>query len=551
MKSALPRDWPFLAGASSFALVVGLMLLLSLHRNAGHLTYALDDAYIHMAIAKNFSQHGVWGVTRYGFSSSTSSIVWPLLLSLTYALFGVHQASPLILNLVFGILVLLASYWILCQYRLAPPFAFAVLLVMIFVTPLPALVFDGCEHTLQTVVTILAAYLSARLLAESSPPSRRNSITLLCLAALVTGARFEGMFLILVIGGLFLLRGRWLYGLAFGLCGFLPVLIYGLISVSRGWMWLPNSVLLKGVFPDLTSVRAAILSLVGPSYVNMSRGPHVFTLIVAAVVLNLFTSRGAGGIWETRQVMTTIFVVVALFHLAFAAIGSFFRYEAYLVALGVLIAAAQLSDWAPKQRPLVSFDRTRLAKYFSVAILAVTLFFPLAFRGVLAMVLVPQATTNIYQQQYQMALFVRQFYPGSTIALNDIGAVNYFNDIHCLDLFGLANLEVARRKRRSSFHTVDISELASGAGARIALVYDSWFGGDVGGLPEAWVRVGKWTIRDAVVSGDSTVSIYAADASESSALVEHLRDFSGRLPPGVIQTGKYAEWVQGSTTTPP
>jgi hypothetical protein len=42
--------------------------------NGGSFTYALDDAYIHLAMAKNFPL-GVWGTTRYEFSSSSSSLL--------------------------------------------------------------------------------------------------------------------------------------------------------------------------------------------------------------------------------------------------------------------------------------------------------------------------------------------------------------------------------------------------------------------------------------------------------------------------------------------
>ena len=37
------------------------------------LVYGLDDAYIHMAIAKNLARHGVWGVTPFHFASASSS----------------------------------------------------------------------------------------------------------------------------------------------------------------------------------------------------------------------------------------------------------------------------------------------------------------------------------------------------------------------------------------------------------------------------------------------------------------------------------------------
>ena len=43
-----------------------------------HMEYALDDPYIHMAVAKHFVDHGVWGMTPFEFSSSSSSLfTWP------------------------------------------------------------------------------------------------------------------------------------------------------------------------------------------------------------------------------------------------------------------------------------------------------------------------------------------------------------------------------------------------------------------------------------------------------------------------------------------
>ena len=81
------------------------MLFYSYLLNDGHIIYALDDAYIHMAIAKNFSQKGVWGVTDEGFSSSSSSLLYTLLLSLIF-LFGPNEIAPLIINLVAATLFL-------------------------------------------------------------------------------------------------------------------------------------------------------------------------------------------------------------------------------------------------------------------------------------------------------------------------------------------------------------------------------------------------------------------------------------------------------------
>jgi hypothetical protein len=155
--------------------------------------------------------------------------------------------------------------------------------------------------------------------------------------------------------------------------------------------------------------------------------------------------------------------------------------------------------------------------------------------------LLPQCTTNIFEQQYQMGSFVRQYYQGSTVALNDVGAVNFLADIHCLDLWGLANRDVTSLKREHNYHTRDIAGLSKQAGARIAILYDYWYAGEVGGLPAEWVRVGQWTIRHNVILGADTVSFYALDPAEVSHLSQCLREFSPRLPRDLIQHGSYLE----------
>ena len=80
---ARPRAlWPLLVPMALLWTVIAGLLLLSLGRTEGHLVYALDDPYIHMAMARNVALHGVWGVTPDGFTSSSSSIAWTAVLSL-------------------------------------------------------------------------------------------------------------------------------------------------------------------------------------------------------------------------------------------------------------------------------------------------------------------------------------------------------------------------------------------------------------------------------------------------------------------------------------
>jgi hypothetical protein len=543
LKKTLLQHWPLYASVLILSLLLWLILAISFSQNQGHLVYALDDAYIHMAMARNFSHYGVWGVTRYGFTSSSSSILWTLLLSLTYYLFGVSQIAPLLWNVVFAVLVLWAAYAILNWYKLPPALKLAALLAIIFLIPLPTLILSGLEQNLQTLLAMLATFLAARMLSGEAPTSAsRDSTLLLVLAPLVTAVRFEGMFLILAICGLLLLCKRWFYALAFGVCGFLPVVIYGIISVSHGWFWFPSSVLLKGVMPDLTSLSGLFLSLVINAFINLHLGLHVFVLLIAVLLFYVLGCGKGRGVFDSRQVMGAILLVTAFPHVEFVQVSPLFRYDAYLFALAVLFLASQLPIVIPDLPARTSFSRELVPKYFAAGALVLLLFFPLAVKGSRLLWFVPQCTTNIFEQQYQMGSFARQYYQGSTVALNDVGAVNFLADIHCLDLWGLANRDVTALKREHNYHTRDIAGLSKQAGARIAIVYDYWYAGEVGGLPAEWVRVGQWTIRNNVIAGGDMVSFYALDPSEVSRLSQCLREFSLRLPRDVIENGSYLEW---------
>jgi hypothetical protein len=129
-----------------------------------------------------------------------------------------------------------------------------------------------------------------------------------------------------------------------------------------------------------------------------------------------------------------------------------------------------------------------------------------------------------------MGLFLKQFYEGMPVALNDIGAASFLGDIDCVDLAGLANLDVARRRLQGLYESEDIQEVTDTSGAPIAIVFDSWFGNT---LPATWRRAGTWTIRNNVVEGSDTVTFYAIQPTALGPLRLHLREFSGQLPPTV------------------
>jgi hypothetical protein len=186
-------------------------------------------------------------------------------------------------------------------------------------------------------------------------------------------------------------------------------------------------------------------------------------------------------------------------------------------------------------------DRQALGKLLVAACMVYLIFSPLVTRGLSSMVLTPRTTTKIYQQQYQMGLFVKDYYNGEAVTVNDIGAVSFLADIKLLDVRGIGTMEVARLMREGGFSVDKLEELQSKKGVSVAIVYDEWVR-----MPEGSIKVGEWTrtaspspAPPAPRAHDDTVSFYALDPEGARRLAENLLEFSPRLPEGVLESGMY------------
>ena len=145
----------------SMWILITLFLNSSFLKTGGKLVYSHDDAYIHMAMAKNFSQHGVWGVTEYKFSSSSSSLLWTLLLSFSYSIFGKNELTPFVLNFFFSTVLLLFLYYSFEKFNFYFFQILFLLICFIVFIPLPNLMFSGLEHILQILLDLIFIYIAA------------------------------------------------------------------------------------------------------------------------------------------------------------------------------------------------------------------------------------------------------------------------------------------------------------------------------------------------------------------------------------------------------
>ncbi|TFG21062.1 MAG: hypothetical protein EU529_13990 [Promethearchaeota archaeon] len=561
LKKVIERHWSILVSLIILWFVMGLLLAYSFNLNEGHIVYALDDTYIHLAIAKNFSQKGVWGVTDEGFSSSSSSLLYSLLLSLIF-LFGPNEIAPLIINLVAANLFLCFVYYILkIKYNLPPYATFTGLILLIFLIPLPFLIFTGMEHTIQIFIFIVFVYLASIILADDNIKERKirfyneegklffsQDHLFLLVAPLVTMVRYEGMFLIIVIAGMFLLRKKFFYSFLIIGMGFLPIVVFGLISTSQGWYFFPNSVILKGNEPDFISVKGFLeffdLKL-------LIKAPHISILLVGALLImgTLFFKKKE--IWNEFSIMALIFIGVTLMHLFLIGITeenqNLSRYDGYLVALGIILLFISINDGIPENLTISHLKeyfliiKENIKKYLiqivGAIFIIIVLFSSYIPRSYNLIRKTPLASNNIYEQPYQVGLFLDKYYDGECIAANDIGAMNFHADIDCLDLRGLGSRRVAKARIEDDFDTEFVQKQAEKKDCVIAIIFEHKdYGYDV---PDEWAKAGEWTVRDNVVLGDDTISFWAVVPSEYNDLINNLKQFSEKLPSTVKESGNY------------
>ncbi len=350
----LKDHYPLPAALLMFGASLVFLYWRLLQQTGGALVYVLDDPYIHMAMAHNLSEHGIWGVSRLsGFAFCSSSPLWTALLAGSYRLSGPRVETPLVLNALAALAVILWTHFRLRRAGLVPGWELVALLVIVFTTSLPALAFTGMEHGFQTLICLVFAAAAADLLASERNSSGGRAL-LLALAPLVVLIRYEGMFLVGVVALLLLVRRKAL--LAGGLLALaaLAVSVVGLWSLGRGWMFFPSSLLLKTDLSQIYSLRIARQALFG--YRQLAQAPHLLVLLLAALLLLRPQPGDERAAWSSARFLLLIFLGTAALHLQFARLDHFFRYEAYLVALGLLSTATALGGPAGREL-LRSFTR--------------------------------------------------------------------------------------------------------------------------------------------------------------------------------------------------
>jgi len=521
--------WPLAAAMALFASVWGVVAYIGFARTGGHLTYALDDAYIHMALAKNLAEHGVWGATRFEFSSSSSSPLWTLLLAGAFKLFGVRDFLPLLMTTgAFAALIVVADR-ALHRFGTSALVRFIALAWIVIATPAAPIVFGGMEHPLQLLIDLALVTTAVRMLVSDSWSWRREGAAVLVLSAMASSVRYEGAVLVGVVALAFIARKQWRLAFAMLLAGAAPVVAYGLVSMANGAHFLPNSVLVKAA----TQTNAGLLLANPPLFAaefkrKLTTAYPVYALVVASGLLVLVQRATRRRLWTVPVVFALISLGVSVIHLVVGDVGWFFRYEDYMVMLLGVAIILQVNDVFV---PRVVWRPVWLATAVLVVAVVGATFVICIHRGDVGLRSTPWALKNIYDQQYQLAHFLKANPQYSSVAIGDLGAISYFNDdLRVLDLEGLAlNGVPTEALGKDNLHPPLIRQLVKRNGAQIAIVFPDYFD-----QPAEWLEVARWTIERDVVTFGPTVAFYAIPPTDPVALKSALRTYQQSTLPADV-----------------
>ncbi len=489
----------------------------------GTLVYPLDDTYIHMAIAKNVAQRGVWGVSADQFTATSSSPLWTGLLALVYLLTGAHEVTPLILNTLLATLCVVCVGRTLAQEGLAGVSLFAVLAATVLLAPLAVIAWVGMEHTLHILLTVLTVGMVARLVERPSSP---RLLALCLLAAAMVSARYEGLFVVAGCALALILARKPGSAVALAAAGAALVAIVGMWNVSHGWFFLPASILLKqAVLQPAGSVLPSSVAM------NLAEAPMAFSVLLVAGILLLAYKVATSGP-RTVHPFLLVFVTAALIHFAFAKFGHLYRYESYLMVLGTMALGVSVLGG---QHPLASARRSRANGELALVTTAVFCVV-LGDRTLAANAVTANMAGHIFRQQRQVAALLRTSYDGEPVALNDIGATSYFTRVRITDMVGLASLDVALLRRAGLWDRRHMLDLLDRQMVDVAIVYDTWFP-DGQDFHRDWIRVAEWTTDAEETRGEGTVSFFARNATAAARLRRALEAFDAAHPqPAVRRT---------------
>jgi hypothetical protein len=359
--------------------------------------------------------------------------------------------APMLLGVLAGVLALVATDRFARAHGASAGRTNGAVAAVLFLAPLPFLAAMGLEHILN-----LALALAFVVEGVTDGPVRPRAYVL---AAALPLVRPESLFL---VGAAVLVRATISIreaGLV-AMCGLAPFALFCAGSLAMGGLVLPNSVLMKS---GLTG-GGTKLDLLGK---NLSEGAAVVALVGAAAAG--FSGR------PVLQRSATLFVATSFLQLLLGAVGWVYRYEAWLVGWGVVLAVSTLAITS--------------ARWAQAAAIATVLAVPTVRAFFAWTEFVPQAMGTHLGDRQIAELVGRARWPGP-VAVHDIGIIRTTTDNPIVDVAGIATTEIAKLHLAHQLGPESFGRIVAEGHADLAIVDTRWMAGN---MPPGWVEVGTLT----------------------------------------------------------
>jgi hypothetical protein len=514
---------PSNVSVKSFGIIIFLFLTIcfgyylnTVSKTDGHYVYLIDDAYIHLAMAKNFALHNVWGVTKYEFSSTSSSPLFTWILSVLIKIFGNNDQIPLYFNAVFGVgIVYILNRYYSEIFKDIKNTVIAVLFTLFFAV-LHLQLLSGMEHIFHVFLFVLNIFCLSHFKNKYAVAGFYFSLILMGLV------RFESMFYFIILAFAFILIKKWKEAILTLFIGFIPIVIFCYFNYQHDGYLFPNSVVVKGTkfsfdsnFPDQLKSIFVDNFLLNVSFYKIGFFPIIICLIF---ILKDFKQKNFHNLIKDNFLLIVISLLM-ICHTMFADLKGAFRYEAYIL-VGFSMSLI------PKVKSIFDDFKNYIKNEKIVSALILMNIVLLIYKCSFAHKMLDNGGKNIYEQQIQSAKFLHTYYNTSKVVANDIGAITYFTDIHLLDIVGLGSKEMIpfsenKKPIDDNFENF-LTQYTFNNKYDIAVIYAEWFQGHV---PKTWKKAAVLKIKNPISVSQDEVSIYSVDINNLQQLKQNIKKF--------------------------
>jgi hypothetical protein len=502
----------FYIPALIFFLIIIINFILILTLNSFHFTYIIDDSYIHLALAENISKLH-YGINNNEFSAPSSSIIWPCLIA-PFSVIGVGYYLPFIINLLssIGILYIFRTLFITIFNNNSPDnikmnrIVILFLILVIIATNMVGLTYGGMEHSLQTFFALLIVLGIVNEIRTGKIPMWFPAAVII--APLI---RYENLALsFAAIVYIYFAGNKKTALLSFALIVLL-IGSFSLFLLNLGLEPLPTSVLNKS---SLSAKEGFVISTLTNFKENFF-SPRCSLLLIGMLFLFYYTIKNKRN--KKERLLSGCIAFSILLHMLFSKDG---RYVVYIWTASIFIFLFFYREWL--------FNAVFNNSFIKTALISSIIVITVSYKYIFGIFVVPIASNNIYEQQYQMHRFAIEFYK-KPVAVNDLGYVAYQNNNYVLDLFGLGSLEALNLKRRSN-NSGWMDNLAKKHNVKLAMIYDSWFPD----IPTNWIKIGELYLgKKKIAPSEEVVSFYYLDQKSKKEIYPLLNEFKKVLPEGV------------------